>query len=370
LEVQDPNLLARVRAWTYSRQRLGKTANAPLAALEDVVAVYSSHPTARLALLSRADLGPHDLAHLEESRQVLRIPALRQSIFLVPAEIAERLFTAMRLPMQRHAWRLQYAGLSWDDYAAFKQRALARLQEPVAASDLQDIADGDQRVMTGIRAMTYEGLVLRLGTTLRSDRLRYVATEAWLGRSLAPPADDAAQEEALRWLAGAYLHGYGPARTEDFAWWTGVPPRNAARALKAVKTVDVGGGLLLPAGHADDFARVPPLDPDAIDVLPKWDAYTMGLAPDGRQRFIDPEHLRLAYSDGSTSATSGDGHPLVLRGGRAVARWAHRFKGKKLLVEVTPFEAGPLPPRLHSAFDGVGALLGASAIEVQVLPLP
>src|SRR5205823_3627579 len=136
-----------------------------------------------------------------------------------------------------------------------------------------------------------------------------------------------------------YLRGYGPARVADFAWWAGVPRRRAAAALAGARVVDVGGGLLLPADEQDAFERVAPLDPAAVDVLPKWDAYTMGHAPDGRQRLVDDAHLALAYSTASTrvGATAGDGLPLVLQGGRAVASWSHRFEGQRVRVTVTPF---------------------------------
>ena len=38
------------------------------------------------------------------------------------------------------------------------------------------------------------------------------------------------------------------------------------------------------AEQLEDFHRTEPLDPEAVDVVPKWDAYTMGYAPDGRHR--------------------------------------------------------------------------------------
>jgi hypothetical protein len=34
----------------------------------------------------------------------------------------------------------------------------------------------------------------------------------------------------------------------------------------------------------------------SVDLLPKWDSYTMGLAPDGRQRFVHPEVQKKAYT--------------------------------------------------------------------------
>src|SRR5436309_273211 len=92
----------RLRAWTYRRQRLGRAADAPHAALRDVVAVYSSHPTAPLALLSRsATFGVADLGALEERREALRLPAMRLSIFLMPTETAPRIVAATRQPMEK-----------------------------------------------------------------------------------------------------------------------------------------------------------------------------------------------------------------------------------------------------------------------------
>jgi hypothetical protein len=100
-----------------------------------------------------------------------------------------------------------------------------------------------------------------------------------------------------------------------------------------------------------------------VDVLPKWDSYTMGYAPDGRQRFIDDQYLPLAYTSvtGSPGATSGDGLPLVLRRGRTVGTWSHRFDGHKLNVTVCPFEGERISDR---AFEAVGELLSASKIIV------
>src|SRR5205823_15026615 len=112
-----------------------------------------------------------------------------------------------------------------------------------------------------------------------------------------------------------------------------------------------------------DFERTEPIEPDAVDVLPKWDSYTMAYAPDGRQRFVDDRFLSLAYTTvvGSPGATSGDGNPLILRGGRAVASWSHRFAGNRLIVSIRPFENEAAP---DGVFDAVGELLDASSVEV------
>lgn len=354
----------RLRAWSYRRQQLGRAASGPAEALRGVVAVYSSHPTAPLSLLSRSQwFDAERLGEMEQRREVLRLPAMRQSIFLLPAETAPRIFAATRLPLETKARSLRWAGLDWHEYTRLKQRVLEHTAEPITASALRKALKRAEGLMTGVRIMTYEGLVLRLGSSLRIDSLRYVATEAWLGH----PLEEADPVQSLNWLAEAYLRGYGPARVEDFAWWSGVTRRRASAALSAAGVVDIGGGLLLPADQQAAFERVEPIAAEAIAVLPKWDAYTMGHAPDGRQRLVDDEHLGSAYStSGSASgATAGDGLPLVLCGGRAVANWSHRFEGNRMLVELTPFEGGALPPPLDErAFAEVGQLLGATVVEI------
>jgi hypothetical protein len=57
----------------------------------------------------------------------------------------------------------------------------------------------------------------------------------------------------------------------------------------------------------------------------------------------------------------------VLRGGRAVASWSHRFEGNRMLVRMAPFERRALPPEPYDhTFDEVGRLLCATAVEVVV----
>ncbi len=86
------HLIDKLQAWSYLRQQLNRAASGPAEALRGVVAVYSSHPTAPLSLLSRsASFDAEHLSEMEQRREVLRIPAMRQSIFLVPAETAPRL---------------------------------------------------------------------------------------------------------------------------------------------------------------------------------------------------------------------------------------------------------------------------------------
>ncbi len=359
--------LEQLRAWSYRRQLLAEPADDAMDALHGVVAVYSSHPSAPLSLLARTrGFGAGWLGEAEARRQVVRLSGPRGSIHLMPVDTAPRIFAPVRLPLDKFAGNLAYAKIERAEYDALKARMPEILREPMTPAEAQAAFGMGANLMTALRVMAYEGLVLRLGGSLRTDVLRYVSTEAWLGH----PLDEPDADESLRWLAMEYLRAFGPARVKDVAWWIGASQKHAAEALKDADTVDVGGGMLLPANQKAAFASVQPIDPDAIALLPKWDAYTMGYAPDGRRRFVADEHLPFAYSKagtGGAGATSGDGNPLLLRGGRAIAAWSHKFAGHKMTVEVTPFEPRALASlSLNSLFDEIGHLLGARSVTAKI----
>ena len=329
-------LVERLRAWSYVRQRLAQPARTPEEALRDVVAVYATHPTAPLALRARTrSLSAVAYRRLDRDRKALRIPGMRGTIFLVPRDSAARVFTAVRPPAARVLRALKRHDFSARDYERFAGRILAAAREPSPPERLQDAAGiKGASLGTVLRCLRYEGRLLALaGNSLNMSGHRYVAVSAW-----APDALDAGDpSDELAWLAGQYLHAYGPARLEDFAWWAGVTKRAASKAVEAQEVVDLGGGLLLPAAHEARFGRARRAR-GTVDLLPKWDPYTMGHAPDGRQRFVHPDVQQRVYTPIGVGLP-GDGNPVVLVDGRAVATWTYSLKHG---ADVQPFDSlGP-----------------------------
>ena len=353
--------LERTRAWSYDRQRLGRRAPDAEAALRAVVGVYSSHPSAPLSLRARARLFDHEaFRRLDADRRALRLPAMRGSIHLLPREMAHLAFGAAPEPPSGLRQRLRYFGIPEERYPALREAVLAAAIEPMTAREL----GRELRERTGhegsptpvLSGLAREGVLLRVGAEgPRSNVLRYVATRAWLGGDLPHVEADG----ALAWLAEEYLRAFGPARPEDFRWWAGVPKGRATAALEKVETVEPESGYLLPAGDREAFERVEPPDPETVDVLPKWDCYTMGYADDGRERFVHPDARERVYTP------AGDGLGVVLVGGFAVAAWEARFSGKVMEVRLDAFE--PLGARLGGLIEGrfgeVAAFLGARDVR-------
>ena len=306
----------RCRWFTWQRQRLGRAAASLDEALRDVVLVYSSHPSAPLSLFARTrDFTPEAFRELDRER-ALRLPG--RSVFLMPKDTAHLVFHAVPEPDSRRAYVLKYFGLTQAQYEERERKVLAAARKaPVTAKELRKVT-GVERESQLVSLMCRDGVLRRIGSEgLRSNQLRYAPARI---RKADP-------DEALAWLAGEYLRAYGPARLEDFAWWTGAPPARARAALGKVDTVELEGGLLLRASDAEAFEAAEPPPAGTIDVLPKWDSLTMGYEAKGRSRLVDDRHLDRAYD------FRGDGMPLILLDGRAIGAWTARAKGRRMEVE-------------------------------------
>jgi hypothetical protein len=322
-------ILGRLRAWTHQRQRLGTSA-APdaLSALRDVVGVYSAHPTAPLALAARTHGFSADaFRRLESDRVAVRVAAMRGSIFLVPRTEAPRLSLPHVDGDAQVGRRLARWSLTADDYARIKAAMLTAAAQPAPSAALGEAAGVSGGMLaTLLRCLRHEGVLLPIGGgSLWAEQFRYVASEVWAPELAAafadaPLAGEDRVHDALVSLAGDYLRAFGPARVADFAWWSGVKRRTATAVLAVHDTIDVGDGLLLPRADLAglEAVRAPR---NSVDLLPKWDSYTMGLAPDGRARFVHPDVQRRVYSQGGGGTLPGDGFPVVLVDGEAVGLW-------------------------------------------------
>jgi hypothetical protein len=315
-------MIEQLRGWTYTRQRLGRAAPDAATALRDIVAVYSSHPTAPLSLHARARR--IDGAAFR-ALDAVRLPVMRKSIHMLPRETAHLAYRATPDPPADRKRRLKVFKLTLERYEELRGQLLETASEPLTLPELRARIGAEAEELKGASAqMTRDGELVRVGADgLRSNELRYVAAEI--------EAADA--DEALAWLAGEYLGAFGPARTKDFIWWSGVPAGRAKRALAAHETEELDDGLVILARDRKGFENAEPAT--GVDLLPKWDAYTMGYAPDGRERFAHADVVEQCYD------FRGDGRPVILLDGEAAGTWEK--------LEPDPFDK--LPAKARKAID-------------------
>jgi hypothetical protein len=319
-----------------------------------LVGLHASDPaTVFLSAAARApELQVADLEReLYERRTLLRMLAMRRTMFVVPLELVPVLQAACTDAVaaqqrKRLVADLEQAGVenaaAWlepvlaDTVAALHARGSAtgaQLSADVPALRLQlSYGEGKRwgrttgittRVLTVLGA---EGSIVRGRPrgTLVSSQYEWVPAADWLVQPLASWAPDEARVELVR----RWLGSFGPATVQDVKWWTGWPLGLTRSALARLETVEVtleGGEVALVL--ADDAEPVAACDP-WIALLPGLDPTPMGWA--GRDWYLGEHRIRLFDSNGNIA-------PTVWCNGRVVGGWAHLRTGEiavKLLEDV------------------------------------
>ena len=245
-------------------------------------------------------------------------------------------------------------------YEGWKTAVLQFTTTPKTAAEIKNAGVmPPEKTKLVLNRMAFEGHLLRIGAkSLRSNIISYVATAVWLQQPILRDK----QQEAAVWLAGEYLRVFGPARVKDFQWWSGLKMGEAKTAVSALDTVDIGNGNLLLSQDVDAFNAFQPFDGEVVDLLPKWDCYTMGYAPDGRERFVTPGQQNLIY--GASGATGGNALGTVLLNGMAVGVWSSKFAGSKMKVSLNLFEkvGNGVETAVTDQFHQIATLLKAKSV--------
>ena len=325
----------------------GLRAASPEAVADALVALHSTD-AATVYLSALARLEKPDTAEVEralyDDRTLVRMHGMRQTLFVVPADLAP----VVQASTTREMWAKERRALlkSAAD-AGLDATLLDRVEaETVAEVTRRGSATGAElgkavpglrdKVLYGkgtkweawqpasgrvLRVLGFDGAVVRgrpVGSWLSSQH----RWEPGKGHAQIAVAD-AQAELARRWL-----HAFGPATEADLRWWTGWKATDARKALKVIGAVEValtgGTGFVLP----DDLDPVAPAEPWAA-LLPALDPTAMGWQ--GRDWYL-PEAIRPRLFD-----RAGNVGPTVWWDGEVVGGWAQRTDGMvvtKLLRDV------------------------------------
>ena len=357
---------------------------------EDLVGLHSSDP-ATVVLSLRARLDPFAVDDVEdalyERRSLLRMLAMRRTMFVVPLDLAgvmEASCTQALVAGERRklVQMLGEAGVS-DDVDAWIERvrgetlaALAGADAALPASALTKLVPDLARQLRMAVGKKYEGTVgvstrmlflmstqgdivrtRPLGTWL-SSQYRWARTEDWIGglRPIAP-------EDARADLVGRWLYSYGPGTIDDLAWWTKWTKAQVKAALAAVGavevTADVGAGEKVAAwalaDDLDDLNDTAFTDgPESVALLPALDPTVMGWR---ERRWYLGEHSAQLFD------RNGNAGPTVWAGGRVVGAWAQREGGKVVTALIAPVDAATA-----ARIDRAGAALTEWMDGVRVTP--
>ena len=355
----------------------------------DLVGLHSSDP-ATVILSLRARLDPFAVADIEdalyERRTLLRMLAMRRTMFVVPLDLAAVMDAACTKALvagerRRLVSMLEAAGVS-DDVEAWIERVgdetVAALREtgPLPASQLTKLVPDLSRQLRMAVGKAYEGLVgvstrmlfllstegriaraRPLGSWL-SSQYRWVPMADWIGELPALPADEARAALTQRWL-----RAYGPGTVDDLAWWTKWTKADVRAALRTVGAVEVTTDIGAAAAPAwvlgDDLDDTPaalaaPNGCEPVALLPGLDPTIMGWKERGW--YLGPHR-------GPLFDRNGNAGPTVWVGGRAVGAWSQRAGGEVVTRLLEPVDT-PTAERVDAAAERLTAWMDG----VRVIP--
>lgn len=347
----------QARWWSWRRQRLDRTSRGVEDALKSVIAITSANPSAPLALLARVPRmlqGMYDGA--VKARVAVRLPAMRRAVWLTAADTAHIPFHACRGTGITERNLLRRSGVGPDRWNELREQILKLCEKPLDAREVKAaIREDPEKLSAVLTVLATTGEILRVrAPSLHSNSFAFAATEAWLGRPLAPmPRDD-----ALTFLAGDYLQAYGPATVEDFVWWTGLPRQRCEPALMQHDPMRLEDGHLLWPAHARAFEQSRPVA-NRVNLLPAWDAYPMGYAD--RSRLGRPDAVAAAFD------RTGNSLPIVLVEGRIAGLWDFRLsRADVITIDVNMFEGagGRLWEDIEAEAGAIAALFQARSLRI------
>lgn len=161
---------------------------------------------------------------------------------------------------------------------------------------------------------------------------RFTTVENWLnGRKL----DSMDEKEAKEKLLIKYLHGYGPAKIHDFAYWSGLKVNESKDILERVKDKlekikikDYKGTFWIPREDMDALVSIDLREEPPILFLPEFDSFIMGHKD--KYHILDEKYKNKVF------LLLADVAPVILLKGRVIGTWSYKFKDNTLTL--SPFD--------------------------------
>lgn len=164
------------------------------------------------------------------------------------------------------------------------------------------------------------------------------------------------REEALVELARRYFTSHQPATLDDFIWWSGLPVRDARKAMEGIKPDFVPEEVEGQTYWISQSFSVPPAPDPGVFLLPAFDEFIISY----RDRTA-----ALTFED-HTKAVSNNGifRPTIVVDGQVTGIWKRAVKKNKVEMEGLFFRSHTKTEReeIKAAAAGFGRFLEKEAV--------
>jgi hypothetical protein len=336
----------------------GSEATDVLQVVNDILALHAtSVGTPYLSLFAR--MKNFQKKHLDEEfyakRNLVRLRAMRGTLFIISAELAPVLYQATKSPESQLLKRFYGWGLLPSEHRELTERlhnilkgggkTLPEIRRAIPREMIRTIELREGKTIykwTNVKlvltAMMRKGLVISekdFGTLRITKANRYV-----LFQEIYPNLNlkSINIEEAKVMLVKRYVKAFGPVTEEDIAWWTGCSKADVKKALATMKEELLNVKIenlkweytMLKTDYKQLVKFKPkPLETCSISLLPYEDPYTKGYKI--RDRLIDMELEKTAYVGGGVQ-------PTILLNGKIVGTWNRNIEEGKRPIKLRFFQ--------------------------------
>lgn len=265
--------------------------------------------------------------------EIIRTHVLRPTWHFIPAEDAHWMLE-LSAPHIRTSLKSRHKQLEITDAVVSKSydvltKAIEQSEdgcltreEMVAALENANIATADNRAAHLFMEAEQAGLIC--SGAVKGKKQTYA-----LLCERVPQKTVVTREEALGMLARRYFTSHSPATLQDFIWWSGLPIREARRALAMIQSE-----LVSAKREGQDYwigypYTVPEHSGASAFLLPAFDEFLISYRD--RSASLAPEHGNHAIS------RNGIFWPMVVVDGQVRGLWKRTIAKGRVVVEIQPF---------------------------------
>lgn len=261
------------------------------------------------------------------NRSIVRTWPMRGTLhFVAAADIRWMLDLLGPRMIARAAGRYRQLGLDNDTFAHSREIIIEALQGNLQMTrtaiyqvlENANISTAEQRGIHILGRLAQEGL-LCFGQR-QSKQFTFALLSEWI-----PQSQSLTRDQALAELAMRYFSSHGPAKLDDFVWWSGLTSSDAGVALDMAKSQLVSENIAGQIYWLSQAAPAEPLDRTVAQLLPAFDEYLVGYKD--RSAILDPQFRLRANAGG------GMLNPTILIDGQVMGTWKRTLQKKTVIIK-------------------------------------
>lgn len=137
------------------------------------------------------------------------------------------------------------------------------------------------------------------------------------------------REESLVKLAGKYFTSHGPATIQDFIWWSGLPVKDAKKALESIKPELISIETNQQTYWLSDSSFDVKTSPKSKYLLPAFDEFIISYR-DRSPSILADDHKKAVSENGLF-------RPIIVEDGRVTGIWKKIQKKDRTIIEISYF---------------------------------